>query len=168
MSIWSKRITADGAFWGIVAGFVGNVLPAALVYLEMISLPSYLDPAVLGTLASLLTIVLVSQSGRVSRTEAVFRMRLHRTPEEDRDIKKTRRTLVASLLLVLYGLLMPFAVLNWYVIPYQRGTGQLLPSGDVNWSGTEALFALGPAILFVPLGLVSTLVVWRRYRPLKN
>jgi len=168
MSIWSKRITADGAFWGIVAGFVGNVLPAALVYLEMISLPSYLDPAVLGTLASLLTIVLVSRSGRVSSAEADFRTRLHRTPAEDRDIKKTRRTLVASLLLVLYGLLMPFAVLNWYVIPYQRGTGQLLPSGDVNWSGTEALFALGPAILFVPLGLVSTLVVWRRYRPLKN
>jgi sodium/pantothenate symporter len=168
MSIWSKRITADGAFWGIVAGFVGNVLPAALVYLEMISLPSYLDPAVLGTLASLLTIVLVSRSGRPSGAEDEFRIRLHQTPEEDRDMGKTRITLVAPALLVLYGLLMPFAVLNWYVIPYQAGTGQLLPDGSVNWSGTEALFAFGPAILFVPLGLVSALVIWRRYRPLND
>jgi Na+/proline symporter len=168
MSIWSKRITADGAFWGIVAGFIGNVLPAALVYLGWISLPSYLDPAVLGTLVSLLTIVLVSRSGRPSGAEDEFRIRLHVTPQEDRDMGKTRLTLVAPALLVLYGLLMPFAVLNWYVIPYQAGTGQLLPDGSVNWSGTEALFAFGPAMLFVPLGLVSALVIWRRYRPLND
>jgi Na+/proline symporter len=168
MSVWSKRITADGAFWGIVAGFIGNVVPAAMVYLEWISLPSYLDPAVLGTIASLVTIVLVSRSGQVSSVEAGFRQRLHETPQGDRDLSKTLQTLVAPALLVLYGLSMPFAVLNFYVIPYQRGTGEILPGGGVNWSGIEAWFAFGPALLFVPLGLVSALVIWRRYRPLGN
>ena len=33
MSVWSRRITEAGAFWGIVAGFAGNVVPKALALL---------------------------------------------------------------------------------------------------------------------------------------
>jgi hypothetical protein len=50
--------------------------------------------------------------------------------------------------------------------PYQRGSGQLLPDGSINWAGAEAWFVFGPGLLFVPLGLISTWVIWRRYRPL--
>ena len=32
MSVWSKRITADAAFWGIISGFVFNAVPKALEY----------------------------------------------------------------------------------------------------------------------------------------
>ena len=46
MSIWSKRITADAALWGIITGFVFNVVPSALVYLDLLVLPSYFNPAV--------------------------------------------------------------------------------------------------------------------------
>ena len=42
MSVWSKRITADGAFWGIVVGFVGNLIPKVLSVFEVIYLPVYL------------------------------------------------------------------------------------------------------------------------------
>ncbi|MFT7048703.1 MAG: Na+/proline symporter [Halioglobus sp.] len=166
MSIWSSRITADAAFWGIVAGFFGNVVPAALVYIGWINLPSYLDPAVLGVVASVLTIVLISRRGEVSAEERDYRRRLHHTPTEDRSLQKTRLTLVAPLLLALYGLMMPMALLRWYVTPYQAGAGQLLADGSINWSGAEAWFALSPAALFIPLGLISTVVIWRRYRPL--
>jgi sodium/pantothenate symporter len=166
MSIWSSRITADAAFWGIVVGFFGNVVPAALVYIGWIDLPSYLDPAVLGAVGSILTIVLISRRGEVSAEEQDFRRRLHETPAEDRSLKKTRVTLVAPLLLTLYGLVMPLALLRWYVTPYQAGAGQLLEGGSINWSGAEAWFALSPALLFVPLGLISAAVIWRRYRPL--
>ena len=37
MSIWSKNITKDAAYWGIVTGFFFNVIPAALVYLDIIT-----------------------------------------------------------------------------------------------------------------------------------
>lgn len=143
-------------------------MPAALVALGWISLPSYFDPTVIGAVASVLTIVLVSRAGRVSRQEAVYRIRLHRTLAADRDLAKTRVTLVAPVLLVLYGLLMPAALLHWYVVPYQRATGELLADGSINWAGSEALFALGPGVLFVPLGLVSIWVIWRRYGPLDD
>ncbi len=165
MSIWSKRITAAGAYWGIIVGFMANVVPAALVYLGFLNLPSYLDPAVLGAVASVMTIVLVSRAGVVSPQERAFRERLHHTPESDRCLRKTRLTLVAPILLMVYGLLMPLALLKWYVIPYQRGSGELLAEGQINWSGSEPWFALSPALLFVPLGLVSAVTIWRRYRP---
>ncbi|MFT6286382.1 MAG: sodium/pantothenate symporter [Alcanivorax sp.] len=166
MSIWSSRITADAAFWGIFVGFFGNIVPAGLVYVGWIKLPSYLDPAVLGAVGSVLTIVIISRLGEVSAEEQEFRRRLHQTPAEDRSLKKTRITLVASLLLVLYGLVMPVALLRWYVTPYQAGAGQLLEDGSINWSGAEPWFALSPALLFIPLGLISAAVIWKRYRPL--
>jgi len=129
-------------------------------------LPSYFDPTILGVIASLVTIVLLSRRGEVSEAEVSYRAKLHVTPAQERDWGKLRVTLVAPLLLVLYGVLMPFALLYWYVEPYQRGAGELLPGGAFNWLGAEALFAWTPAVLFIPLGLVSTWVIWRRYRPL--
>ena len=48
MSVWSKRITKDAAFWGMVSGFFMNVIPAAIDYLGIYHLPEYY-PAVIGT-----------------------------------------------------------------------------------------------------------------------
>ena len=100
MSIWSKRITADAAFWGIVTGFVFNVVPAGLEYIELISFPVYFSPVVIGVTASLVTITTMSRLTKVSRAEAVYRMRLHRTPDVDSDLKKTKTTLLAPAFLV--------------------------------------------------------------------
>ena len=168
MSIWSKRITADAAFWGIVTGFVFNVVPSALVYIEMIDLPSYFDPAVIGAGVSTLTIIAVSKFGKVTRREAVYRMRLHRTPDIDYDLQKTRTTLLAPALLILYGCAMPVLLIVFYVIPYQTGTGQLLADGTVDWFTGEAILALSSAAVFVPLGVLSARLIWRRYSPDAN
>lgn len=165
MSIWSKRITADAAFWGIVTGFSFNVVPAALEYLDVISLPSYLNPVVIGAVASLVTIFMVSSSGKVSRREAVYRMRLHRTPAEDYDKKKTKLTLLAPAILIVFGCIMPVIMINNYVIPYQTGTGQLLADGSIDWSKGEAILAITWAVLYIPLGVISANIIWRRYSP---
>ena len=50
MSVWSRRITEAGAFWGIVAGFAGNVVPKALALLHVIVLPVWADPIIIGAL----------------------------------------------------------------------------------------------------------------------
>lgn len=165
MSIWSKRITAKAAFWGIVTGFGFNVVPAALEYLGVIDLPSYFNPVIIGVVVSLVTIFTVSRMGKVTRAERVYRMRLHRTPEIDCDVKKTRVTLGASAILVVFGCIMPFVMIKYYVIPYQTGAGQLLGDGSINWLSGEAILALSWAILYVPLGLISAKVIWGRYGP---
>ena len=166
MSVWSRRITADGAFWGMVVGLFANVIPAGLAYLGVISLPSYLDPALLGTAAGLLTITALSRRRRPSAQEVAYLARLHETPAEDRDWRRTRLTLLAPALLVVYGLVMPVLLLHFYVKPYQRGSGSILADNALNWREAEPWIALGPAVLFIPLGVVAGVTIWRRYRPL--
>jgi Na+/proline symporter len=166
MSVWSKSITADGAFWGIVTGFLFNVIPAALEYLGLISLPSYLNPVVIGASASLFTIITVSRRGQVSQQEVDYRARLHHTPETDRDLRKMKTTLLAPIFLVAYGCLMPVVLITQYVIPYQTGAGQLLADGSLNWASGEVILALSSAALYIPLGLISANIIRRRYRPL--
>ncbi|MDG1708789.1 MAG: sodium:solute symporter family protein, partial [Emcibacteraceae bacterium] len=78
MSVWSKKITASGAFWGISAGFMFNVVPAAAEFVGLINWPSYLNPAIIGVVASLIVTIVVSKNTKVTRNEAVYRMRLHR------------------------------------------------------------------------------------------
>lgn len=165
MSIWSKSITAPAAFWGMVTGFVFNVVPAAMVYLDLISLPSYFNPVVIGVAASLTTIMALSAYGKVTRQEAVYRMRLHRTPDEDYDLKKTKLTLLAPAILIVFGAIMPIVMINYYVIPYQAGVGHLLAGGSIDWSKGEAMLAVTWAALYIPLGVISANIIWRRYSP---
>lgn len=165
MSIWSKRITADAAFWGIVTGFVCNVVPAAAEYMGLIDLPSYLNPAIIGATISLLTIIGVSKMGTVTEQEAQYREKLHQTPEVDRDLQKTRTTMLAPAFLIVYGCLMPVLLINYYVIPYQTGTGQLLADGSMDWFTGEVILALSTAVVYITLGLIVARVVWYRYSP---
>jgi sodium/pantothenate symporter len=51
------------------------------------------------------------------------------------------------------------------VIPYQIGTGDILPDGSVNWATGEALITLTVFALHVPLALMAMKVIWDRYNP---
>ncbi len=165
MSVWSKRITAEAAFWGVVTGFVFNVIPAALVYLGLIDLPSYFDPVIIGVLVSLVTIFTLSARGQVSEAEKQYRINLHKTPAVDYDLKKTKVTLIAPLCLIAYGCIMPILTITYYVIPYQRVAGHLLADGSIDWSRGEALLPFSTAFIFISLGVIATKVIWTRYSP---
>ena len=165
MSIWSKSITADAAFWGIISGFFGNVIPATLDYVGIIQLPSYFNPALIGAALSFATIIILSRRGTVSTPEIEYREKLHRTPEIDADSKKTRVTLWAPRLLIVYGCLMPLLLIKYYVIPYQTGVGELLADGSVDLSTGESILAMMTAPVYITLGLIVGWVVRKRYIP---
>jgi sodium/pantothenate symporter len=168
MSIWSKSITEAAAYWGMISGFVFNVIPAGLEYFGYITWPSYLHPAIIGTVISLITIRIISKRGTVTGQETAYRDELHITPEEDIEAKKTRVTMIAPVLLILYGCAMPFAMVNYYIKPYQRGTGEILADGSMNWQTGEAWFSLSPAVIFISLGTLAAIVIWRNYHPGMN
>jgi sodium/pantothenate symporter len=127
-------------------------------------MPEYY-PTVIGTVVSIAVIYVVSACGKVSREEKIYRMRLHRPPQSDIDRAKTMKTLLAPLGLIVYGTAMPLLLLKYYVIPYQIGTGEILPDGSVNWNTTEALITPTVFILHVPLALMAMKVIWDRYNP---
>ncbi|WP_019528780.1 sodium:solute symporter family protein [Dasania marina] len=165
MCIWSKTITASGAFWGMISGFFLNVIPTALQYLELIDLPSYMDPILIGAACSLVVTVLVSRCGHVSRQEKVYRMRLHRTPAGERDLKQTKISVIAPAILALYGCVMAYLMVTFYVTPYQTASGQLLPNGQVDWATGEAFLSVSWALLYIPLALLTYILIWRSYSP---
>jgi sodium/pantothenate symporter len=165
MSIWSNRITKDGAFYGIISGFICNVVPTILNFIGLIDLPSYLDPILIGAVVSLIVTIGVSRLGTVSRAEDHYRMQLHRTPSDEIDLNKTRVTLWVPTILIIYGCVMPFVMQHWYVKPYQRGTGQIMADGSINWATGEAVLSVGWALLYVPLGLITYRVIRRSYSP---
>ncbi|MBD3894674.1 sodium:solute symporter family protein [Halomonas sp. ML-15] len=99
MSIWSRRITAAGAAWGLGVGFVGNLLLSLMVQAEWIALPVYLHPVVLSTIAALAAIVIASTFSRVSKAERDYLALLHRSPVENERswAAVTRRVAVATM-----------------------------------------------------------------------
>ena len=165
LSIWNKSITARGARWGMLSGLAGNIIPAALNYLGLISLPSYFEPALLGIVAALIGVWMGSRGQSPSGAEVAYRSKLHTTPSEDLSTKETRITLLAPVLLVGYGLTMPWLLLHYYVRPYQTAAGFLHYGGALNWERLEPWFALGPAVLHIPLGILAWHVIRHRYTP---
>ena len=60
---------------------------------------------------------------------------------------------------------MPFVMQHWYVEPYQRGTGEIMPDGSINWATGEGILSLSWASLYVPLGVVAYKMIRKAYRP---
>ncbi|WP_110665752.1 sodium:solute symporter family protein [Salinicola halophilus] len=81
MSIWSRRITAAGAGWGLTVGFVGNLLISLAVQAEWLTLPVYLHPVVISTLAAVIAIAVASRLTAVSAAERAFLAQLHAPSE---------------------------------------------------------------------------------------
>jgi sodium/pantothenate symporter len=160
MSVWSKRITANAAFWGIVSGFVFNAVPKALEYVGWIELPFWLDPILLGGLVSLVVVLALSRFSRVSRQEQVYRLQLHRVPEPEVSASKLRFTRYAPLTLAAYSVTMCFVLITIYVRPYQESTGTLNAGGGIDWLSGESLLVLAGPVVVLPTAWIA----WRMIR----
>ncbi|MDH4125521.1 MAG: sodium:solute symporter family protein [Gammaproteobacteria bacterium] len=163
MSIWSKRITESAAFWGMLSGLVCNVVPKFFEFIGMLDLSSYLDPAIIGAVASLIVTIAVSRVTFVSNEEKAYIQKLHQTPADEINSKRTRNTCLASGVLIANGLIMPPVLINYYVRPYQSATGTLLVDGSLNWFTGEAMLALSWFVLYVPLGIFAMRAIRKNY-----
>ena len=160
MSVWSKNITTDAAFWGIVSGFAFNAVPKALEYFELISLPFWLDPILLGGCVSLVVVLVVSHFGHVTREERDYRLQLHRTPPGEISVAKLRFTRFAPLSLAVYQVVLCIVLFTIYVRPYQEATGTLSASGGINWLTGESLLVLAGPVVVLPTAWIA----WRMIR----
>lgn len=119
MSIWSRRITEAGAFWGMVSGFMGNVIANLLKLFAGVDLPVYMDPILLGGAISLITVLLVSASGNVSLESQNFREQLHKAPANNQDSQEIARTLIWSKMMIITGVIVVALLINFYAKPYE-------------------------------------------------
>jgi len=163
MSVWSKNITADAAFWGIVSGFAFNAVPKALEYFELIDLPFWLDPILLGGLVSLVVVLVLSRFGQVSQEEQDYCSQLHQTPPHEVSASKVRFTRYAPLALAVYQVIMCIVLLTIYVRPYQESTGTLSAGGSINWLSGEAMLVLSGPIVVLPTAWIAWHMIRKSY-----
>jgi sodium/pantothenate symporter len=163
MSVWSKRITADAAFWGIVSGFVFNAGPKALEYFELVSLPFWLDPILFGGVVSLITVLVVSRLSSVSAEEQSYRLHLHKVPEQEVSVSKLRFTRYAPIILAVYSVVMCVILLSIYVQPYQEVTGGLTAGGNINWLSGEALLVVAGPVVVLPTAWIAWRTICKSY-----
>jgi sodium/pantothenate symporter len=168
MSIWSKGITESAAYWGMLSGLVFNVVPKFFEFIGVIGLPSYLNPVIIGTAVSLIVTIVISRNTTVTEEEVKSLAKLHETPTDEVSRKKTRMSLIAAGVLILYGLIMPVLMIIYYVRPFQEARGQLLPNGSINWFTGEAILAISWFFVYVSLGLFAARVIRGSYSPVRQ
>ena len=118
MSIWSKRITESGAFWGMVTGFGVNVGMNALSVTDLVEWPVVADPILVGVVSSYIAVRIASKRGGHSIAASAYRDELHHMPAQERDPLAIRQTLVWPKVMVSMGLLIAVAMTLFYALPY--------------------------------------------------
>ncbi len=165
MSIWSKRITEAVAFWGMLSGLVFNIVPKFFDFIGMIELPSWLNPVIIGGVASLVVTITVSRRTTVRESEAAYLSKLHETPAEDLSRDKARLTLVPAVFLIVNGLIAPVLLIVYYIRPYQQATGMLLADGSLDWFTGEMILALSWSVVYISLGIFAIRLFRKAYSP---
>lgn len=161
MSVWSKRISEPAAFWGMVAGFVAFIGPKSLTTLNVIVLPSYMNPILLGFVVSLLTVIIISRRTQVTTKEAEYRNALHVAPPELSDPVANRRTMMWPNIMMVWGALLSIGLIIVYVRPHQSAKGLLSENSSyVVWSG-ELLLALLFGATITIAGAAARLLILR-------
>ncbi len=118
MSIWSKRITESGAFWGMVTGFGVNVGMNALFVTDLVEWPVVADPILVGVVSSYVAVRIASKRGGHSIAASAYRDALHHMPAQERDPLAIRQTLVWPKVMVAMGVLIAVAMTLFYALPY--------------------------------------------------
>ncbi len=118
MSVWSKRITESGAFWGMVTGFGVNVGMNALSATDLVEWPVVADPILVGVVSSYVAVRVASKRGDHSIAASTYRDALHHMPAQERDPVAIRQTLVWPKVMVAMGVLIAVAMTLFYALPY--------------------------------------------------
>ena len=105
-SIWYKKLTPAGAFWGMFMGFAGTIGWKVLTFLTGLTPPIILDPFVVGLVLNIAAMIIVSHFTEVPEEKLVYINELiSEKPEcysNKKEIKNTKLVIViCSILLVL-------------------------------------------------------------------
>ncbi len=120
-SVWSKRITKTGAFWGMLVGFVVSSVMKIYTAANGITMPIYFDPFFVGIVASIVAIIIGSALTKVTDKEKEERELLFVMPESEKNPAEIRKTKVMIALAIPMGVVITILLLVLWVVPYLDG-----------------------------------------------
>ncbi len=118
VSVWSKNMSENGAFWGMLLGFLGCVIPKTYSSLNGITLPIYLDPFFIGIAMSIIGILIGSRIKKASVLEVAEYEKLHIRPESEKDSVKDKKTFSLMYIYLVFGILLGMFFVVFYAVPY--------------------------------------------------
>lgn len=155
MSIWSKRITADAAFWGIILGFVGNLIPAIMNKIGLITLPVYFDPVIIGAALSIISIIVLSRKSSPSASEKAYLEKLHASTSLANNTKENKVTIGISALMIAAGVaISTFMLINYASSLKGLESYEFVSDGDITGGYILSLLYGLPMIIGGTLGLL--------------
>jgi len=120
-SVWSKRVTKTGAFWGMLVGFVVSAAMKIYTGVMKVTLPIYFDPFFIGLAAGILALVIGSACTKVTEKEKEEREKLFIMPESEKDPKEVKKTKIILVSSIALGAVVTVVLLVLWVIPYLNG-----------------------------------------------
>lgn len=119
MSVWCKWITKEGAFWGILLGFLGNAISKFGTTALGWNFPVWLDPFLIGLVLNVVAVVIVSHFTTVPPEGLAFRDSLFVTPPEYNDPKEVSLTKRIAIITALVAIAIVVILVVCYVLPTQ-------------------------------------------------
>ncbi len=120
-SVWSKRVTKTGAFWGMLVGFVVSAVMKIYTSVADVLLPIYLDPFFVGIASGVVALIIGSAVTKVTEKEKTERELLFVVPEEEKDPSEIKKTKIMIACAIPLGLVVTIALLVLWAVPYMNG-----------------------------------------------
>ncbi len=119
-SVWSRKMSESGAFWGMLLGFAGCVIPKTISALKGITLPMYADPFFIGIVMSVVGVVTGSRLRAASGAELAQYEKLHIQPESEKDVVAIRKTHNLFAVYIAFGVVLGVFFVLAYAMPYMK------------------------------------------------
>ncbi len=117
--VWSKKLTAQGARWSMVTGFVTFFVCKALQATGAVTIfTNFLDPFLMAVYLSIAAAVLGSREQKPSPEETEFLEKLHVLPESLKKMSEYRRDYVYCYILIGLGIVWTCVLLFIWALPY--------------------------------------------------
>ena len=125
-SIWWKGISKNGAFYGMLLGFVGSIVTRTFTLTTGTTLPVALDPFWVGIYLSVIGIVAGSLLTKVTTEEVAARNKLFVVPEVEKDPVEMKKTSRMGLVMILTGVGLCLFLVIFYAYPYTQAVQGLV------------------------------------------
>lgn len=120
LSVWNKKITAKGAYFGMIAGFFGQLVATMLSEFTSLILKNLLHPFFIGLYCSLIAIYIGSKSSKKSKEEIEYQERMHEIPEAEKDERLYRTDKRYAIVMFIAGLIVMVIGVTQWAIPYMN------------------------------------------------
>lgn len=122
-SVWSKRITERGAFWGMLGGLLGYVIPKGLNEFTSLNFQNFTDPFFIGLTVSIVLGICLSRRQERTPAEINFHTRMMIQPESECLPADYRRDRVYYWVLTAFGVVISLGFITYWALPYSTLRG---------------------------------------------